>query len=220
MPELALVTGGETGIGKAIVGALESEGFEVHTASRRTGWDLMEPGSATRLIESLPRLDLLINNAGIAESAPLAKTSDEMWGYHLELNASVPFRLCRAALPLLRESANGRIINIASTAALTGAPYIAAYTASKHALLGLTRAMAAELKDIKVHAVCPGFVDTELTDRSVANIVKLSGMTEEAARDALAKQNPCGHLITAQEVADAVVSLAALDTTGEELVLE
>jgi len=220
MPELALVTGGETGIGKAVVAALESEGYEVVTASRRTGWDLMEPASATRLIESLSRLDLLVNNAGIAESAPIAKTSDEMWAYHFELNASVPFRLCRAALPLLGESANGRIINMASTAALAGAPYIAAYAASKHALLGLTRVMAVELKRIKVHAVCPGFVDSELTDRSVANIVKLSGMTEEAARATLAKQNPCGRLITPQEVADAVVRLAALDGTGQELVIE
>lgn len=220
MPELALVTGGETGIGKAIVAALESEGFEVRTASRRTGWDLMEPGSAARLVESLPRLDLLVNNAGIAESAPVSKTSDEMWATHLELNASVPFRLCRAALPLLKESANARIINMASTAARAGSPYIAAYAASKHALLGLTRVMAAELKNIKVHAVCPGFVDTELTDRSVANIVKLSGMPEEDAREALAKQNPCGRLITVQEVADAVVNLAGLDTSGEELILE
>jgi len=220
MPELALVTGGETGIGKAIVGALESEGFEVRTASRRTGWDLMEPGSAQRLIESLPRLDLLINNAGIAESAPVTKTSDEMWNYHFELNASVPFRLCRAAIPLLKESPNGRIINMASTAGRAGAPYIAAYAASKHALLGLTRVMAVELKDIKVHAVCPGFVDTELTERSVAKIVKTTDMTPEAARAALAKQNPCGRLITPQEVADAVVKLAALNDTGEELILE
>jgi len=220
MPELALVTGGETGIGKAIVAALESEGFEVRTASRRTGWDLMEPGSAQRLIDSLPRLDLLVNNAGIAESAPVAKTSDEMWAYHFELNASVPFRLCRAAIPLLKESPNGRIINMASTAARAGAPYIAAYAASKHALLGLTRVMAVELKGIKVHAVCPGFVDTELTERSVAKIVKTTSMTADAARAALAQQNPCGRLITPQEVADAVVQLAALTDTGEELVLE
>jgi len=220
MPELALVTGGETGIGKAIVAALESEGFEVRTASRRTGWDLMEPGSAQRLIDSLPRLDLLVNNAGIAESAPVAKTSDEMWAYHFELNASVPFRLCRAAIPLLKESPNGRIINMASTAARAGAPYIAAYAASKHALLGLTRVMAVELKGIKVHAVCPGFVDTELTERSVAKIVKRTSMTADAARAALAQQNPCGRLITTQEVADAVVQLAALNDTGEELVLE
>ncbi|MHC4953381.1 MAG: SDR family NAD(P)-dependent oxidoreductase [Planctomycetota bacterium] len=220
MPELALVTGGETGIGRAIVAALESEGFEVRTASRRTGWDLTETGAPERLVSSLPRLDLLVNNAGIAEAAPLAATTDETWACHFELNVHVPFRLCRAALPLLRESAQPRIINMASTAALSGAPYIAAYAASKHALLGLTRVMAVELKGISVHAVCPGFVDTELTERSVANIVAKSGMTAEAARMALAEQNASGRLITPDEVADAVVKLTKLTTTGEELVLE
>ena len=220
MPELALVTGGETGIGEAIVAALESEGFEVRTASRRTGWDLTVPGTPERLIAELPQLDLLVNNAGIAESAPVARTSDEMWALHFELNVHVPFRLCRAAYPLLRASPNGRVINMASTAALEGSPYIAAYAASKHALLGLTRVMAAEWKGIHVHAVCPGFVDTPLTERSVANIMAVSDMTAEEARAALAKQNKSGRLITPAEVADAVVQLARSEGTGEELVLD
>ena len=220
MPDLALVTGGETGIGQAIVGALEAEGYEVHTASRRTGWDLTASGTTERLIEELPRLDLLVNNAGIAESAPVAKTSDELWALHFELNVNVPFRLCRAAYPLLRASPNACVINMASTAALAGSPYIAAYAASKHALLGLTRVMATEWKGIRVHAVCPGFVDTPLTERSVANIVAVSDMSPDEAREALAKQNPSGRLITPAEVAEAVAQLARSDGTGEELVLQ
>ncbi len=220
MPELALVTGGETGIGEAIVAALEAEGFEVRTASRRNGWDLTAAGATERLIAELPRLDLLVNNAGIAESAPIAKTSDEAWALHFELNVNVPFRLCRAAYPLLKAAPAGRVINMASTAALEGSPYIAAYAASKHALLGLTRVMAKEWKGIQVNAVCPGFVDTALTERSVANIVAVSDLSPKEAREALARQNKGGKLITPTEVADAVAKLVREGGTGQEVVLD
>jgi len=220
MPELALVTGGETGIGKAIVVLLRARGYDVRTASRRTGFDLLDRGVIDRLIKSLPRLDLLVNNAGIAESAPLAKTTDEMWDRHLALDVTAPFLLCRAALPLLRKSKRGRIINVASTAGLRGAPYIAAYTAAKHALVGLSRALAAELKDVSVDWVCPGFVDSELTDRSVARITKEAGLPEAEARKRLAAMNPCGRLIKPDEVAAAVGKLLDEPGTGRELVLE
>jgi NAD(P)-dependent dehydrogenase (short-subunit alcohol dehydrogenase family) len=220
MPELALVTGGATGIGRAIVAALENEGFEVRTASRRTGHDLTDRALIDRLINELPRLDLLVNNAGYAESAPLARITDESWDLHLALNVTAPFLLCRAALPLLRASPRGRIVNVASTAGLQGAAYVAAYTASKHALMGLTRALAKELKDVQVHAVCPGFVDTEMTDRSVRNIVAQTGMSEAEARTALASQNASGKLVTPDEVAAAVVELAQADDTGREIVIE
>lgn len=220
MAELALVTGGESGIGKAIVLALEARGFEVRSASRRTGWDLLDRKSIDRLVKSLPRLDLLVNNAGIAESAPLAKTTDDLWDRHLALDATAPFLLCRGALPLLRKAPRGRIINIASTAGLRGAPYIAAYAAAKHALVGLSRALAAELKEIKVHWVCPGFVDSPLTDRSVARIVKEAGIPEAEARKRLASMNPCGRLIRPDEVAAAVVELLDAPGTGREVVLE
>jgi len=220
MAEIALVTGGSSGIGAAIVTALEVEGFEVRAVSRSTGWDLTQPGACDRLIKELPRLDLLVNNAGIAESAPAARTSDEDWARHFELNVNVPFRLCRAAYPRLKESANPRIINIGSVAGLMGSPYIAAYAASKHALMGLTRVLALEWSRFRIHAVCPGFVDTPLTDRSVANITSQTAMSPDEAREALAKQNPSGRLITVTEVADAVVELARLETSGEERVLE
>jgi NAD(P)-dependent dehydrogenase (short-subunit alcohol dehydrogenase family) len=220
MAEVALVTGGETGIGQAIVAALRAKGFDVTSASRRTGWDLLDRAAIGRLVRGLPRLDLLVNNAGVAESAPLAKTTDEMWDRHMALDATAPFLLCRAALPRLRESRNGRIVNVASTAGLRGAPYIAAYTAAKHALVGLSRALAAELKDVKVHWVCPGFVDSPLTDRSVARIAKETGLPEAEARRKLAAMNPCGRLIRPDEVAAAVASLLDEPRTGRELVLE
>jgi len=220
MAELALVTGGESGIGKAIALALEAKGYDVRSASRRTGWDLLDRASIDRLVRSLPRLDLLVNNAGIAESAPLAKTTDEMWDRHIALDATAPFLLCRAALPLLKKAPRGRIINMASTAGLRGGPYIAAYAAAKHALVGLSRALATELKDVKVFCVCPGFVDSPLTDRSVARIAKETGLPEAEARKRLASMNPCGRLIRPDEVAAAVVKLLDEPLTGRELVLE
>jgi NAD(P)-dependent dehydrogenase (short-subunit alcohol dehydrogenase family) len=219
MADYALVTGGSSGIGAAIVRALEAD-FEVRAVSRSTGWDLTLPGACERLVEECPRIDLLVNNAGMAESAPAAKTSDELWRRHFELNVDVPFRLCRAAYGKLRQSANPRVVNVGSVAGLRGSPYIAAYAASKHALMGLTRVLAAEWKGIKVHAVCPGFVDSPLTDRSVANITGQTGMSEDEARAALASQNPCGRLITPDEVARAVLELTKVDRSGEERVLE
>lgn len=220
MPELALVTGGETGIGRAISDALRQEGFEVRTASRRSGYDLTDAADIDRLVKSLPRLDVLVNNAGLAEAAPLAKSTDEFWNRHFDLNVTAPFRLCRSALALLRQAPRGRIVNVVSVAGLHGAPYIAAYAASKHALLGLTRVLAAELTDIAVHAVCPGFADTELTDRSVLNIVAATGKTEEEARAALAARNAGGRLIRPAEVAAAVLELVRATDTGREIVLD
>lgn len=220
MPELALVTGGDTGIGRAIAEALRADGFDVRAASRRSGHDLTDPAAADRLIASLPHLDVLVNNAGLADAAPLARSTDESWKRHFELNVTAPFRLCRAALPLLRAAPRGRIVNIVSVAGLRGAPYIAAYAASKHALLGLTRVLAAELTDVAVHAVCPGFADTELTDRSVRQIVRATGKTEEEARAALAAQNAGGRLIRPDEIAAAVRELVRAPDTGREVVLE
>jgi NAD(P)-dependent dehydrogenase (short-subunit alcohol dehydrogenase family) len=220
MAELALVTGGETGIGEAVAEALRARGFEVRTASRRTGVDLLDRASIRGLVQSLPRLDLLVNNAGIAESAPLAKTTDDLWDRHMALNATAPFLLCRAALPLLRKAPRGRILNVASTVGLRGAAYVSAYAASKHALVGLSRALAAELKDVAVHWVCPGFVDSPLTDRSVERIVRETGLSAADARERLAAMNPCGRLIRPDEVAAAVLSLVDAPGTGREIVLE
>ncbi|HEX5138852.1 MAG TPA: SDR family oxidoreductase [Planctomycetota bacterium] len=220
MTDLALVTGGETGIGRAILDLLRARGYEVRSVSRRTGTDLLDRAAIDRLVKNLTRIDLLVNNAGIAESAPLARTSDEMWDRHLALDVTAPFLLCRAALPLLRKSGHGQIINIASTAGLRGGPYIAAYAAAKHALVGLSRALAAEIKDVSVDWVCPGFVDSELTDRSVARIAKETGLAEAEARKRLAAMNPCGRLIRPDEVAASVGRLLDRPGTGREVVLE
>ncbi len=220
MSQQALVTGGSTGIGQAIVEALQGAGFEVTLASRRNGWDLTDRDAIERLVASLDSLDLLVNNAGIAESAPLHKTTDELWDRHIALNVTAPFLLSRAALPLLRAAPQGRIINIASTAALEGAAYIAAYAASKHALLGLSRSLAAELIDVKVHTVLPGYVDSPLTDRTVARIVEATGKSEEETRAFLGSQNESGKLITPAQVAEAVVRLLGENETGQEIVLQ
>ncbi len=220
MPQQALVTGGSTGIGQAIVEALQGAGFEVTLASRRNGWDLTDRDAIERLAASLDSLDLLVNNAGMAESAPLHETTDELWDRHISLNVTAPFLLSRAALPLLRAAPQGRIINIASTAALEGGAYIAAYAASKHALLGLSRSLAAELIDVKVHTVLPGYVDSPLTDRTVARIVEATGKSEEETRAFLGSQNESGKLITPAQVAEAVVRLLGENETGQEVVLQ
>ncbi len=220
MSQQALVTGGSTGIGQAIAEALQGAGFEVTLASRRNGWDLTDRDAIERLVASLDSLDLLVNNAGMAESAPLHKTTDELWNRHIALNVTAPFLLSRAALPLLRAAPQGRIINIASTAAIEGAAYIAAYAASKHALLGLSRSLAAELIDVKVHTVLPGYVDSPLTDRTVARIVEATGKSEDETRAFLGAQNESGKLITPAQVAGAVVQLLGEDETGQEVVLQ
>jgi len=217
--EVALVTGGETGVGAAIANALRENGFEVITASRRSGHDLTDVESVRKLAASLKRLDVLVNNAGIAEAAPLKRTTDEFWDRHLAINVTAPFRLMRETLPLLEASPRGHIINICSTASLEGAPYVAAYTASKHALLGLTRALALELKKVRVDAVCPGFVDSPLTARSIANIVEATGRSENEAREQLAAMNPGGKLIQPTAIAAAVIELLETKGTGRETVL-
>jgi NAD(P)-dependent dehydrogenase (short-subunit alcohol dehydrogenase family) len=219
MAELALVTGGETGIGAAIAERLRARGCEVRTPSRRSGFDLTDASVIGRLIDELPRLDVLVNNAGVAESAPLRRTDDAFWQRHFDINVTAPFRLCRAALPLLQAAPDGCIVNIASTAALHGAPYIAAYAASKHALLGLSRVLAQELKGVRVNTVCPGFVDSPLTDRSIETITQLTGKDAAEARAALAEQNPSARLITPDEVAARVIELIEGDTTGSEVVI-
>ncbi len=217
MTRVALVTGGETGIGRAIASALTSEGFEVHSMSRRTGHDLANRDAIRALAATFEKLDLLVNNAGIADAAPLGRTDDEAWDTHLAINVTAPFLLCRALLPALQ---GGQIINICSTASLRGGAYVSAYTASKHALLGLTRALAQELKEIRVDAVCPGFVDSPLTERSIATIVEKTGRSADEARDALAEENPSRRLIQPREVAEAVLELVRTKGTGREIVLD
>jgi len=144
-----------------------------------------------------------------------------MWERMIGANLTGAFFCTRAALADMMAAEYGRIVNIASTAGLHGAPYLAAYTASKHGLIGLTRALAAELKGsgITVNALCPGYTDSPMLELAIGNITAKTGKSEEEARKQLAQMNPGGRIATANEVADAVVELCESDRSGEELVL-
>ena len=164
-------------------------------------------------------VEVLVVNAGAAMSAPLVKTSDEDWQRMLDLNLTAPFRCLRRALPAMTSAGWGRVVVIASIAGKTGGARIAAYTASKHGVLGLVRTASAEVArtGVTVNAVCPGYVDTPMTDESVANISSGTGRSAEDARSLLANAQPIGRLVSPQEVASAVmlcVDNAAINGQG------
>jgi NAD(P)-dependent dehydrogenase (short-subunit alcohol dehydrogenase family) len=180
--------------------------------------DLTAPGAVDEVFDRAEarfgRVELLVANAGAAISAPLARTTDADWDRMLALNLTVPFRCVRRAVPAMVEAGWGRVVVIGSVASKRGAPYIAAYAAAKHGVLGLVRAAAAELArtGVTVNAVCPAYVDTPMTDGSVATIASRTGRSESAAREALAAAQPIGRLITVEEVAAAV--LFCVDSPG------
>ena len=168
---------------------------------------------------------ILVNNAGIAGSAKLSETTDDMWDAMLRVNATGAFYCMRALVPMMIDAKWGRVVNIASIAARAGAAYIAAYSASKHALLGLTRAIAAEVaaKGVTVNAICPGYVDTEMTDRSAAFISARTRRNEQEARKILEGFSPQQRLMTAEEVAGIAAYLcseAARGINGQGIVLD
>ena len=152
-------------------------------------------------------VSVLVANAGAGVSASVVRTTDEQWQQMLDLNLTAPFRFIRRALPSMLEARHGRIVVIASVAAKIGEPYIAAYTASKHGVLGLVRSAAAETarSGVTVNAVCPGYVDTPMTESTVQGIVDKTGRTPEQARAALDAKQPINRLVTPDEVADAVL---------------
>jgi NAD(P)-dependent dehydrogenase (short-subunit alcohol dehydrogenase family) len=173
--------------------------------------DLLDPAALeaafARVEEEWGPVEILVVNAGASMSAPLVKTSDEDWQRMLDLNLTAPFRCLRRALPAMTAAGFGRVVVIASVAGKTGSARIAAYTASKHGVLGLVRTAAMEVakSGVTVNAGCPGYVDTPMTDESVANIATGTGRSEEQARAILEGMQPIGRLVTVEEVASAVM---------------
>jgi len=245
----AVITGGGRGIGAATARLLASEGASVVVSARSTSeieavaaelteaghralaipCDVADPNDVAELgeraIEFLGSVDILVNNAGIAHSAPLRSTTLDDWNRLFAVNVTGTFLCTQTFLPAMLERGSGRIVNVASVAGKMGAPYISAYAASKHAVIGFTRAVAAEVaaKGVTVNAVCPGYVATEMVDSAVENIVAKTGISEERSRKELEKMSPQRRIFEPVEVAYQVLSLVdprAAGVNGQALVLD
>ena len=244
----AVVTGGGRGIGVAVARALAAEGAAVVVTARTAdeieavaeglraagctahavACDVTDTESvaemAVRAQELLGSVDILVNNAGVARSAPFLKVTLEQWESVHRVNATGPLLVTQAFLPGMLERGWGRIVNVASIASFIGARYITAYAASKHALLGMTRCLAEELAGtgVTVNSVCPSYVDTPMTERNIARIAATTGRDAAAIRKGLEDMQPGGRMITADEVAHAVMTFmpqAAASLQGGELVV-
>ncbi|PWE31416.1 3-hydroxyacyl-CoA dehydrogenase [Maritimibacter sp. 55A14] len=225
-----LITGGGTGSGAALAHGFAEAGAEVVIAGRRPGpleavaashdaitavtADVTRENSVAALFRQAGPVEIVIANAGAAESAPFARTTLEDWNAMLAVNLTGVFLTFRAGLAQM--DGWGRLIAVASTAGLKGYAYASAYAASKHGVLGLVRSIALEVarRDITVNALCPGFMETEMTDRSVATIMERTGKDRAAARAALERVNPQGRLIQPSEVVAAALWLTMPGSEG------
>lgn len=238
----AVVTGGGRGIGAAIADLLDALGARLTLMGRdmdavdakaaslaeaqAVRIDVTEPAAVepafANAVARFGEVDVLVNNAGAAKSAPFARTDDELWDFMLAVNLTGPMRCTRAVLPGMARRGWGRVVNIASTAGLKGYPYTAAYCAAKHGVIGLTRVLALETarKGVTVNAVCPGFTETELLADSLENIMAKTGCTREEAEAQLKSVNPQQRFIQPGEVAATVAWLCrpgSESVTGQSL---
>lgn len=242
-PRHALVTGGGQGIGAAIAQALVQQGCVVTVLGRRldvvqalaqqhpehmhaVAADVSHPEQVALAFEAARQrfgpVQILINNAGQAASAPFLKTDLALWNQMLAINLTGTMLCTQAALPDMLAAGWGRVVNVASTAGLTGYAYVSAYCAAKHGVIGLTRSLALELakKGITVNVVCPGYTETEIVATSIARIVAKTGRSEAEARAEFVQSNPQGRLVQPDEVANAVAWLCgpmASAVTGQAI---
>ena len=239
-----LITGAGSGIGAAIAREFANQGANVTLAGRRheplaklaneldqatgrktcfvaSGFDVTDQSAIAQGLlaaqQTFGAVSILVNNAGEAPSAAFEKTSLEMWSQVIAVDLTGVFQVTQAVLPALKTSGdNARVINIASTAGLTGYAYVSAYCAAKHGVIGLTRALALELatKGITVNAVCPGFTDTPIIREAIAQIMQKTGRSEEEALAHFVQSNPQKRLIQPEEVAHTVLWLASPDAAS------
>jgi NAD(P)-dependent dehydrogenase (short-subunit alcohol dehydrogenase family) len=231
----ALITGGGRGIGAAIARARAGAGASVVVCGRTrpaleviahelggtaVELDVTDRAATDRVLASIVDaggpIDVLVNNAGAAESASLERTTDAMWDRNMELDATAPFRVTRALVPAMVEAGWGRVINIASNAGVSGYGYTAAYCAAKHAMVGMTRALAVDLArtGVTINAVCPGWVETQMSDDAVARIAAKTGRSRDEARASLANMSPQRRMIEPAEVAHTALMLCAHAARG------
>jgi NAD(P)-dependent dehydrogenase (short-subunit alcohol dehydrogenase family) len=239
---VALVTGGGRGIGRAVAARLAAAGAKLALVSRTRAdleraaaelgdacavetCDLSDPGQIeaahARVVARLGPIEILVNNAGIVESAPVTRLTMENWSRTLAVNLTAPFLLCKLVAPAMIQRRWGRIVNVASMAGKRGMAYITAYAASKHGLLGVTSSLADELKGtgVTVNAVCPGYVETDMTRKNVGLLSTKTGRSPEEIRRVFASSNRSGRILDPAEVAEHVMRLIEADDarTGEAI---